>query len=185
MPPSEPPRPAKPKAPFDWESLVGVKLFSWIAGIALVIAAVSFLRYSIDHGWLSPPIRMAIGLLAGIGLLVVCELKAARKYPITANALDGAGIAVLFATFFSAHVLWQLMAVVPTFVAMALVAATAVVLAIRRDSLFIALLGLVGGFATPFMLVVGPRPAAVALRLPRHPQRRSGLGRLPSRLADV
>ena len=33
-----------------------------------------------------------------------------------------------------------------------LVAATAVVLAIRRDSLFIALLGLVGGFATPFML---------------------------------
>jgi uncharacterized membrane protein len=152
MPPSEPPRPAKPKVAFDWESLVGVKLFSWIAGIALVIAAVSFLRYSIDHGWLSPPIRMAIGLLAGIALLVVCELKAARKYPITANALDGAGVAVLFATFFSAHVLWQLMAVVPTFVAMALVAATAVILAIRRDSLFIALLGLVGGFATPFML---------------------------------
>ena len=152
MPPSEPPRPPKPRAAFDWESVVGVKLFSWIAGIALVIAAVSFLRYSIDHGWLSPPIRMAIGLLAGIALLVVCELRAARRYPITANALDGAGIAVLFATFFSAHVLWQLMPVVPTFIAMALVAATAVVLAIRRDSLFIALLGLVGGFATPLML---------------------------------
>ncbi|MCW8984217.1 MAG: DUF2339 domain-containing protein, partial [Thermoanaerobaculales bacterium] len=152
MPPSEPPKPVKPKAAFDWESLVGVKLFSWIAGIALVIAAVSFLRYSIDHGWLSPPVRMAMGLIAGIALLVVCELRAARKYPITANALDGAGVAVLFATFFSAHALWQLMPVVPTFFAMALVAATAVVLAIRRDSLFIALLGLVGGFATPFML---------------------------------
>jgi len=152
MPPSEPPKPVKTRPAFDWESLVGVKLFSWIAGIALVISAVSFLRYSIDHGWLSPPIRMAIGLLAGVALLAVCELKAARKYPITANALDGAGIAVLFATFFSAHALWQLMPVVPTFVAMALVAATAVVLAIRRDSLFIALLGLVGGFATPVML---------------------------------
>lgn len=152
VPPAPPPTPKPPKPPFDWENLVGVKLFSWIAGIALVIAAVSFLRYSIDHGWLSPPVRMAIGLLAGIALLVVCELKAARKYPVTANALDGAGVAVLFATFFSAHVLWQLMPVVPTFMAMALVAATAVVLAIRRDSLFIALLGLVGGFATPFML---------------------------------
>ena len=151
-PPSKPPKPRKAWASFDWESLIGVKLFSWIAGVALVIAAVSFLRYSIDHGWLSPPIRMAIGLLVGVGLLVLCELKAARKYPITANALDGAGIAVLFATFFSAHALWQLIPVVPTFVAMALVAATAVVLAIRRDSLFIALLGLVGGFATPFML---------------------------------
>ena len=151
-PPSGPPSREKPRPSFDWESLVGVKLFSWIAGIALVIAAISFLRYSIDHGWLSPAIRMAIGLLVGAALLVVCELKAARKYQITANALDGAGIAVLFATFFSAHVLWQLMAVVPTFAAMALVAATAVILAIRRDSLFIALLGLVGGFATPFML---------------------------------
>lgn len=152
LPPAAPARVGPPKPPFDWENLVGVKLFSWIAGIALVIAAVSFLRYSIDHGWLSPPVRMAIGLLAGVALLVVCELKAARRYPITANALDGAGVAVLFATFFSAHVLWQLIPVVPTFLAMALVAATAVVLAIRRDSLFIALLGLVGGFATPFML---------------------------------
>ena len=61
-------------------------------------------------------------------------------------------IAVLFATFFSAHVQWHLMPVVPTFVAMTLVTVVAVVLAIRRDSLFIALLGLVGGFATPFML---------------------------------
>ena len=152
LPPAAPTKAKPPKPPFDWENLVGVKLFSWIAGIALVIAAVSFLRYSIDHGWLSPPVRMAIGLLAGVALLVVCELKAARRYPVTANALDGAGVAVLFATFFSAHVLWQLMPVVPTFMAMALVAATAVVLAIRRDSLFIALLGLVGGFATPFML---------------------------------
>jgi len=152
VPPSARPKRDRPRRSFDWESLIGVKLFSWIAGVALVIAAVSFLRYSIDHGWLSPPVRMAIGLLTGVVLLVVCELRAARRYRITANALDGAGIAVLFATFFSAHALWQLMGVVPTFVAMAMVAATAVVLAIRRDSLFIALLGLVGGFATPFML---------------------------------
>ncbi len=152
LPPS-PPRPPKPSRPaFDLENLIGVKFFSWIAGIALVIAAVSFLRYSIDHGWLSPPVRMAIGLLTGIVLLIVCELKAARRYSITANALDGAGVAVLFATFFSAHILWQLLPVVPTFAAMAVVAATAVILALRRDSLFIALLGLVGGFATPFML---------------------------------
>ena len=152
VPPFVPPKSGRTRPQFDWESLVGVKLFSWIAGIAMVIAAVSFLRYSIDHGWLGPPIRMAIGLLTGVALLIVGELRAARKYSITANALEGAGIAVLFATFFSAHVQWHLMPVVPTFVAMTLVTAVAVVLAIRRDSLFIALLGLVGGFATPFML---------------------------------
>lgn len=147
--------PKPPKPPFDWESLVGVKLFSWIAGVMLVVAAVSFLRYSIDHGWLTPPLRVAIGLLAGIALLVVCELKAARKYPVTANALDGAAIAVLFSTFFAAHALWKLVPAIPTFGLMVLVTAVAVLLSIRRDSLFIALLGLVGGFATPALLSTG------------------------------
>lgn len=152
-PPAAPPSPPKP--PFDWESLVGVKLFSWVAAVALVVAAVLFLRYSIDHGWLTPPLRMAIGLLTGIGLLVACELKAARRYPVTANALDGAAIAVLFSTFFAAHALWRLVPAIPTFGLMALVTAAAVLLSVRRDSIFIALLGLVGGFATPALLSTG------------------------------
>ena len=154
-PPRPPVSPAPPKPPFDWESLVGVKLFSWVAGVMLVVAAVSFLRYSIDHGWLTPPLRMAIGLLTGIGLLVVCEMKAARKYPVTANALDGAAIAVLFSTFFAAHALWKLVPAIPTFGLMVLVTAVAVLLSVRRDSIFIALLGLVGGFATPALLSTG------------------------------
>ncbi|HYN41215.1 MAG TPA: DUF2339 domain-containing protein, partial [Thermoanaerobaculia bacterium] len=155
-PPRPPVSPAPPpKPPFDWESLIGVKLFSWVAGVMLVVAAISFLRYSIDHGWLTAPLRMAIGLLTGIALLVVCELKAARKYPVTANALDGAAIAVLFSTFFAAHALWKLIPAIPTFGLMVLVTAVAVLLSVRRDSIFIALLGLVGGFATPALLSTG------------------------------
>jgi hypothetical protein len=132
-----------------------VKLFSAIAGIALVIAAVSFLRYSIEHGWLEPPVRVAIGVLAAVALLVACELKAARKYPVTANALDAAAIAILFATFFAAHALWNLIGSAMTFGLLALVTAVAVLLSIRRDSLFIAVLGLLGGFATPVLLSTG------------------------------
>jgi len=143
------------KPPFDWESLIGVKLFSWVAAVMLVIAAISFLRYSIVHGWLTEPLRMAIGLVTGVGLLVACELKAARKYPVTANALDGAAIAVLFSTFFAAHALWKLVPAIPTFGLMVLVTAVAVLLSVRRDSIFIALLGLVGGFATPALLSTG------------------------------
>jgi len=143
------------KPAIDWESFVGVKLFSWVAGVFLTIGAVLFLRYSIDHGWLSPPVQMAIGLLVGIGLLVACELEAARRYAVTANALDAAGLAILFATVFAGHARWNLVGVVPAFLLMAVVAALAVVLALRRDSLFIAVLGLLGGFATPALLSMG------------------------------
>ncbi|HSB63978.1 MAG TPA: DUF2339 domain-containing protein [Thermoanaerobaculia bacterium] len=155
-PPPVAPPPAAPAARgFDWESFVGVKLFSWIAGVFLTIGAVLFLRYSIDHGWLSPPVQMAIGLFVGIGLLMVCELKAARRYAVTANALDAAGLAILFASVFAGHARWNLIGLGAAFLLMALVAALAVALALRRDSLFIAALGLLGGFATPALLSTG------------------------------
>ena len=168
-PPPSQPRPAPTavsqpvfKPSFDWEAMVGVKLFSWIAGIALVLAAVLFLKYSADHGWLSPSVRMAIGLLTGAALLVLCELKVARSYAVTANALDATGIAILFATFFAGHDRWNLMGATPTFIMMALVTAVAVLLSIRRNSMVVALLGLVGGFATPALLATGEdRPIAL------------------------
>ncbi|MBI2837996.1 MAG: DUF2339 domain-containing protein [Acidobacteria bacterium] len=157
QPPSPPPPPPAPSpwSGIDWEGFVGVKLFSWIAAILLGLGAVLFLRYSIEQGWLSPAIRMSIGVAVGTGLLVLCELKAARGYATTANALDGAGIAILFSTFFASHALWHLLPMGVTFGLMILVTAVAVVLSIRRDSLFIALLGLVGGFATPALLSTG------------------------------
>ena len=115
-----PARPSFEVPSFDWESLIGVKLFSAIAGIALVIAAVFFLRYSVERGWLEPPVRVVIGVLVALALLASCELKGARRYPATANALDAAGIAILFSTFFAAHALWHLIPAGVTFALLAL-----------------------------------------------------------------
>jgi uncharacterized membrane protein len=162
-PPSRPtpPQPTVPVTPpaaarsFDWESLIGVKLFSWIAGIALVIAGLFFLRYSIEQGWLQPPVRMAIGIIVSLALLILCELRVARQYRVTANSLDAAAVAILFSTFYAAYARWSLIGVTTAFGLLALVAAVAVLLAIRRDSLFIALLGLVGAFATPALVSTG------------------------------
>ena len=154
MPPVPPPSEAGPSG-FDWENLIGVKLFSAIAGIALLLAAVFFLRYSVEHGWLQPPVRVGIGIIVAIALLAACELSAARNYPLTANAMDASAIAILFATFFAAHALWNLIPGIVAFALLALVTAVAVALSIRRESLFIAVLGLLGGFATPALLSTG------------------------------
>jgi hypothetical protein len=162
-PPPPPPAPEPPPAPvpprpalnIDWENLVGIKLFSWIAGIALVLAAVFLFKYSVDHGWLRPAVRATFGMLTGIGLLIVCELRIARNYRFTANAMDGAGIAILYATLFALHGRWNLWPAWAAFVGMLIVTAVAVFLSTRRDSVFIALLGLIGGFATPALLSSG------------------------------
>ena len=162
MPPTPPrpvvsppaPRPS-PKPAFDWEALIGVKLFSWVAGIALSFAAIFFLKYSVDHGWLGPQMRVIIGLITGISLLLLCEWKAARRYATTANALDGAGIAILFTTFYAAHSLWHLIGPTTAFGMMALLTVVAVLLSLYHESVIVALMGLVGGFATPALLSTG------------------------------
>lgn len=163
-PPPPPPvtPPPAPRPPFDWESLIGVRLFSWIAGIALVLAMIFLLKYGVEHGWLRPAVRAAIGLASGIALLIACELRVARKYPFTANAMDGAGIAILYATLFALHGVWHLWPAWAAFLGMLVVTAVTVWLSSRRDSVFIALLGLLGGFATPALLSSGEnRPIAL------------------------
>lgn len=152
--PAPAPRPA-PSKPIDWESLVGVRLFSWIAGVALLVAAVSFLRWSIENGWLGPAVRAAIGALTGVGLLVGAETGRARRYAVTAQSLAAAGVAILFSTVFAAHALWALIPALVAFPLLVLVAAVAMAYSVRRSSLTMALLGLAGGFATPILLSTG------------------------------
>jgi hypothetical protein len=132
-----------------------VKLFAIIAAVALAVAAMFFLSYSVEHGWLEPPVRVAIGSIVGIAILVGCELKMAQRYTPTANALDAAGAAILFGTFWAAYTLWHLVPAAVGFALLVIVTAVTVMLSIRRNSVFIALLGLVGGFATPAILATG------------------------------
>ena len=178
--------PARPAAAaFDWESLIGVKLAAPLAGIALVVAAVFFLKYSIEAGWLQPPVRVAIGILVATALLVVCEMKAARRYPATANAMDAAAIAILFATFFAAHALWDLIPSLVTFGLLAMVTAD------RGAAVDQARIAVHRGTGPARRLrdagtpVDGREPPDPALRVPAAAERRSCAGRLREALAGA
>jgi len=162
-PPVSPPSVATPpRTGIDWENLIGVRLFSWIGGILFVLAIVFLFKLAVEHGWLQPAVRAAFGIAFGLTLLIVCELRVARNYRFTANAMHGAGIAILYATLFSLHARWHLWPSSAAFVGMLVVTAIAVYLSTRRDSIFIALLGLLGGFATPALLSSGEnRPIAL------------------------
>lgn len=159
-PPPPPPRrataePAGPARSLDWEALIGVKLFAIVASLALFLAGGFFVSYSMQHGWLTPPFQFAIGIVAGVVCLVLGELRASRRYAWTADALDAAGIALLYVVFFAAFARWHLIGATPAFALFVMATMVAVLLAIRRASLLIALLGLVGGFASPALVSTG------------------------------
>jgi uncharacterized membrane protein len=166
-PPPPPPAEGRPAVPpsagppsgfsvqIDWERWVGIRGAAVLGAVALGLAGLLFFKYSIEHGLITPSMRVVFGTATGIGCLLASEWLRPRNYRYTAEAITGAGVLILYAAFWSAHVLYGLIGMTPAFGLMILVTVTCCLLALRRHSLVIAVLGLVGGFATPLLLSSG------------------------------
>jgi len=151
-----PPTPPRKPPPIDVEQLLGVRGAAIAGGVVLALAAIYFLKYSIDNGLLPPAVRVALGGITGIACLLVSEPQLVRaRYGRTSEALAGAGIVILYAAFWAARVLYRLIGPEFAFVGMIAVTVACAVLSLRRDALVIAVLGLTGGFLTPLLLSSG------------------------------
>jgi len=120
--------------------------------IALVICVGYFLRWSIDKGILGPAGRVALSVLAGVAMLVAGQLNIGKKYHLLGQGFLGGGLAFLYFAMYAAGPMYSLVGSPVAFGLMCIVTLTAGVLAIRTDSQLIAILGIIGGFATPVML---------------------------------
>lgn len=160
-PPPVKPKPKKSSAPppaspsINWEAFLGIRAAAWAGAIALVISGSLYVKYAIENDLIAPELRVAMTLGVGVVGIVVAEVVLRRGYTVTANALCGAGAALLYIGFFAARVLYGLIPFPVAFAGFVLVTVATCALAIRHDAMFIALLGLVGGFATPLVLSTG------------------------------
>ena len=135
------------------EERLGTKVFIWIGGIALVLAGAFLVKYSFENQLMPPGVRVLLGALFGGALLGGGEFMRKRSGRI-AQALTGAGVADLFACLLAARTLYELIDSTTAFILMAILTAAAVTLALRHGQ-FVALLGLIGGFATPPLIGSG------------------------------
>lgn len=143
-----------------FEEFVGARLFVWIGAAALALAAALFMKEAFQRGWISPAMRVALGILFGVALLILAEFIRRRAARV-AQGLSAAGIAALYASLLAGVTLYDLYPRWVGFTGMALTTATAVALSLRHG-LLIAVLGLLGGFLTP-ALIRAEEPHAAAL----------------------
>jgi uncharacterized membrane protein len=148
-----------------FEQLIGGRLLIWVGGVALVVAAVFLIRYSIDLGLITPAMRMIAAGLFGALLLALGEwayvsprLADDRR---VSQALVGAGLAVLYATVYGSYYLYAFIGINTASVLMLMVTAAALAQSLRHGP-GTAALGLIGGFLTPW-LVGDPHTGALPL----------------------
>src|SRR5438552_5181557 len=151
----QPPTLARP--PIDWEQFMGAKLFAWIGGLALFLGVAFFVKYSFEHNFIPPELRVAIGFVVGVSLLVGGVLLKRKENAVTAQTLCATGVLVLYAVTFACRTYYHFafFGLIPTFLLMALVTAVAFLLAVRLNAIVVAILGLAGGFLTPVLLSTG------------------------------
>lgn len=151
--PPAPPGPAPER--IGWERWIGVRGAAALGASILVLAGIYFFEYSIEHGLITPAMRVAAGTLVGLGCVLASEVRLRRTHPVLASWIGGAGIAILYVAFWAGCALYQLYPTWAAGILMVSVTGTCIALALQRRSAVIAVFGLLGGFVTPLALSTG------------------------------
>jgi uncharacterized membrane protein len=150
--PIPPPEPAEPNFIVRWftegNAIVRVGVVILFVGLAFLV------KYAADHEMFPIELRLAAVAAGGVALLFFgWRLREKREgYALT---LQGAGIAVLYLTVFGALKQYELL---PPGLALFLLVAIALlsaVLAVRQDSMALAIAGSAGGFLAPIIASTG------------------------------
>lgn len=136
----------------QWEQILGGNWLAIVGGLAVLVGVGFFLKLAFDNDWIDPTGRVVLGVVAGMGFLAAGEWYE-RRYGVWAQAMTAAGVGILYLAIFAALVLYNLIGVYPAFAFLALVTLVSGVAALRYEAPVLAALGVVGGMATPFMLV--------------------------------
>ena len=155
-PPSDVARPAQP----GWTDTSSARLEAhigkrWIlyVGVSMVVIGMGlFVRYAFANQWITEPLRVGIG--AGVGALLILSgrrFSTAGHRPF-GQTLVGGGFATWYLAVYAALNLYGLVNPVVGFTLLVLVTVAAAGQADRLRSQPLAMMAVVGGFGTPFLV---------------------------------
>ena len=140
---------------FNGENLL-VKL-----GVLILFCGIAFLvKYAAQRGMFPLELRLMSAAAGGVALLAT-GWKLRTKRAEYALALQGGGIGILYLVSYGAFRLYGLIPAVPSFGLLVVISGLCAALALLQESRTMALFGIIGGFAAPFLASVGIGDPAV------------------------
>src|SRR6185312_14924416 len=112
----------------DLEGTIGKLWLNRIGIVAILIGVAYFLKYAFDSGWIGPGGRVAIGLIAGIAVVVWSESFRRKGSAAFSYSLKAVGIGILYLSLWAASQYFHLVPASVAFVAMILVTASTITL---------------------------------------------------------
>lgn len=148
------------KGKSDIEKFIGENLINKV-GIAITVIGVAIgTKYSIDNDLINPLTRIIMGYLFGLGLLGT-GIKLKSKYENYSAVLVSGAMAIMYFITFSAYGLYGLIPQAAAFILMLAFTVFTVIAALKYNRQVIALIGLVGAYAVPFLLSNGSGKVAI------------------------
>lgn len=138
----------------DLEKFIGENLANKIGIGILVVGIGFFVKYAIDQNWINEIGRVFIGIVAG-GILLGLAHRLRKSLEAFSSVLVGGGIAVLYLTIAIAFHEYGIFSQAVAFVIMVGITGFAVLFSIGYDRKELAVLSILGGFASPFMVSTG------------------------------
>lgn len=153
--PPRPPTISSEQPQIDLESRIGSHWLNRIGITALLIGISYFLKFAFDNNWIGPAGRVAIGLIAGIGIVIWSERFRAKGYQAFSYSLKAVGIGALYLSLWAAFQVYSLIPSAVAFTMMLAVTAATAAMALAQDAQILAAFALAGGFSTPLLLSTG------------------------------
>lgn len=144
-------KPAEVRKGFSLENFVGLKLMHLVGIVVLVIGVVIGVKYAFDRNLISPVARIGLAYAAGL-LLLATGLRLRVQYDGFSAILFSGAMATLYFTSYAAHAYYLLLPFALVFGMMVLFTVATAWQAVRYNRQEIALLGLVGAYAIPFLI---------------------------------
>ena len=144
----------KSKKKTNFEKFIGENLMNKIGILILIIAVGLGIKYAIGEGWINPVGRIVLSLLTGT-ILVALAYKLRKNYSAFSSVLIGGGIAVYYFSIAFGYQMYEIFNQVQAFILMVAITGFAVGLSLAFNRKELAVLAIIGGFATPIMVSSG------------------------------
>jgi uncharacterized membrane protein len=152
--PPTPPKPGFFERNPDLEKFIGENLANKIGIGILVIGIGFFVKYAIDQNWIHEIGRVLIGIVCGGALLGLAHYMR-NKFSAFSSVLVGGGIAVLYLTITIGFQEYQIFNQTSAFIIMIGITAFTIALSLGYNRIELAVVAILGGFGSPFMVSTG------------------------------